>query len=99
MNPMLRKTVLSVADLAITGGVFAGPIAAHAAEPMHAAEPVHAAPAVEVQADKPDMGKHLIEQLTPEEPEVEAIGALTHKVVHVDAEVEAPEPEPPRRRQ
>ncbi|SCL49379.1 hypothetical protein [Micromonospora eburnea] len=50
MNTMLRKSVLGVAGLAFTGGVFAGPIAAHAAEP------VHANPAV-VQADKPDSGK------------------------------------------
>ncbi len=51
MNSMLRKSILGVAGLAFTGGVFAGPIAAHAAEP------VHTAPAV-VQADKPavDMG-------------------------------------------
>jgi hypothetical protein len=50
MNSMLRKSILGVAGLAFTGGVFAGPIAAHAAEP------VHAAPAA-VQAAKPDMGK------------------------------------------
>ncbi|MFE9206482.1 hypothetical protein ACFYML_30660, partial [Micromonospora sp. NPDC007230] len=51
MNSMLRKSVLGVAGLAFTGGVFAGPIAAHAAEP------VHANPVAAVQADKPDMGK------------------------------------------
>ncbi|MEU8264631.1 hypothetical protein AB0C02_28935, partial [Micromonospora sp. NPDC048999] len=53
MNSMLRKSILGVAGLAFTGGVFAGPIAAHAAEP------VHAAPVAAVQAAKPavDMGK------------------------------------------
>ncbi|SBT38750.1 hypothetical protein [Micromonospora narathiwatensis] len=35
MNSMLRKSVLGVAGLAFAGGVFAGPIAAHAAEPVH----------------------------------------------------------------
>ncbi|MFE9656162.1 hypothetical protein [Micromonospora sp. NPDC006431] len=53
MNSMLRKSILGVAGLAFTGGVFAGPIAAHAADaPATAAKPVAA-----VQADKPDMGK------------------------------------------
>ncbi|MFE9652114.1 hypothetical protein [Micromonospora sp. NPDC006431] len=51
MNTILRKSILGVAGLAFTGGVFAGPIAAHAAEP------VHANPVAAVQADKPDMGK------------------------------------------
>ncbi|MFI7281269.1 hypothetical protein ACIBOV_13540, partial [Micromonospora chersina] len=40
MNTMLRKSVLGIAGLAFTGGVFAGPIAAHAAEPVHSAKPV-----------------------------------------------------------
>ncbi|MCW3820330.1 hypothetical protein ONA91_38460 [Micromonospora sp. DR5-3] len=53
MNSMLRKTVLGVAGLAFTGGVFAGPIAAHAAAPTAAA----GKPVAAVQADKPDMGK------------------------------------------
>ncbi|SCF36317.1 hypothetical protein GA0074695_6104 [Micromonospora viridifaciens] len=52
MNTIFRKTLLGVAGLAFTGGVFAGPIAAHAAEPVHAGKPVAV-----VQADKPDMGK------------------------------------------
>ncbi|MEU3458125.1 hypothetical protein ABZ671_31745, partial [Micromonospora sp. NPDC006766] len=47
MNSMLRKSILGVAGLAFTGGVFAGPIAAHAAEP------VQAAPVAAVQAGKP----------------------------------------------
>ena len=52
MNTILRKSVLSVAGLAFAGGVFAGPIAAHAATP------VDVAGAVAVQADKPcDTGK------------------------------------------
>ncbi|MCW3812932.1 hypothetical protein ONA91_00470 [Micromonospora sp. DR5-3] len=55
MNTMLRKTVLGVAGLAFTGGVFAGPIAAHADAPTAAA----GKPVAAVQADKPgvDMGK------------------------------------------
>ncbi|MFE9201657.1 hypothetical protein [Micromonospora sp. NPDC007230] len=52
MNTILRKSILGVAGLAFTGGVFAGPIAAHADAPATAAKPVAA-----VQADKPDMGK------------------------------------------
>ncbi|WP_433280323.1 hypothetical protein [Micromonospora sp. CA-244673] len=35
MNTMLRKSVLGIAGLAFTGGIFAGPVAAHAAEPVH----------------------------------------------------------------
>ncbi|MFG1840738.1 hypothetical protein ACGFH8_20215 [Micromonospora sp. NPDC049175] len=52
MNTIVRKSVLSVAGLAFAGGVFAGPIAAHAAAPVDG-KPV----AVAVQADKPDVGK------------------------------------------
>ncbi|NES17377.1 MULTISPECIES: hypothetical protein, partial [Micromonospora] len=51
MNTIIRKSVLGIAGLAFTGGVFAGPIAAHAE-----ARPVDAKP-VAVQADKPDAGK------------------------------------------
>ncbi|WP_089156752.1 hypothetical protein [Micromonospora sp. NBS 11-29] len=36
MNTILRKSVLGIAGLAFTGGVFAGPIAAHADTPAHA---------------------------------------------------------------
>ncbi|MFC0002891.1 hypothetical protein [Micromonospora siamensis] len=50
MNSILTKSVLGVAGLAFTGGVFAGPVAAHAAEPVHGKP-------VAVQADKPDAGK------------------------------------------
>ncbi|MFC8300154.1 hypothetical protein ACFUGH_20330, partial [Micromonospora orduensis] len=38
MNTIMRKSVLSVAGLAFAGGVFAGPVAAHA-------NPVDAKPA------------------------------------------------------
>ncbi|MBC9002296.1 hypothetical protein [Micromonospora aurantiaca (nom. illeg.)] len=51
MNPFFRKTVLGVAGLAFTGGVFAGPIAAHADAP------VDAKPVAAVQADKADTSK------------------------------------------
>ena len=34
MNTIMRKSILSVAGLAFAGGVFAGPIAAHAAAPV-----------------------------------------------------------------
>ncbi|MET8911784.1 hypothetical protein [Micromonospora sp. NPDC004551] len=48
MNTMLRKSVLGIAGLAFTGGVFAGPVAAHAD-----ARPVEGKPAaVAVQGDK-----------------------------------------------
>ncbi|PYC75163.1 hypothetical protein C7C45_04650 [Micromonospora arborensis] len=52
MNTIMRKSVLSVAGLAFAGGVFAGPIAAHA-NPAVDAKPA----AVAVQADKPDTAK------------------------------------------
>ncbi|MFI7282023.1 hypothetical protein ACIBOV_17370 [Micromonospora chersina] len=49
MNTMLRKSVLGIAGLAFTGGVFAGPIAAHAdAGPVQGTKPA----AVAVQGDK-----------------------------------------------
>ncbi|MCI4061118.1 hypothetical protein MRQ36_00440 [Micromonospora sp. R77] len=53
MNTMLRKSVLGIAGLAFAGGVFAGPIAAHAdTTPVTTGKPVAA-----VQADKPDTSK------------------------------------------
>ncbi|PWU60931.1 hypothetical protein DLE60_08400, partial [Micromonospora globispora] len=54
MNTIIRKSVLGVAGLAFAGGVFAGPMTAHAA-PAVDAKPL----AVAVQADKPgvDAGK------------------------------------------
>ncbi|MDX5460611.1 hypothetical protein [Micromonospora tulbaghiae] len=48
MNTILRKSILGVAGLAFTGGVFAGPVAAHAAETTTHAKPV----SVTVQGDK-----------------------------------------------
>ncbi|MBQ1047029.1 hypothetical protein KBX50_00855 [Micromonospora sp. C51] len=54
MNTMLRKSVLGVAGLAFTGGLFAGPVAAHAD-----VTPVKTVPVAAVPADKPDMGKLL----------------------------------------
>ncbi|MEU4476412.1 hypothetical protein [Micromonospora sp. NPDC023888] len=50
MNTIMRKSVLSVAGLAFAGGVFAGPIAAHAATPV---EGKPAAVAVQTSAPKP----------------------------------------------
>ncbi|GAB3938032.1 hypothetical protein [Micromonospora vulcania] len=52
MTTIIRKSMLSVAGLAFAGGVFAGPIAAHAAAPT-----VDAKPVAVVQADKPDVSK------------------------------------------
>ncbi|TCB95725.1 hypothetical protein E0H26_18115 [Micromonospora zingiberis] len=51
MNTIFRKSVLGVAGLAFAGGVFAGPVAAHAD-----VTPVRGT-AVAVQADKPDTSK------------------------------------------
>ncbi|MET7472092.1 hypothetical protein ACFYON_27695 [Micromonospora sp. NPDC005686] len=48
MNTILRKSVLGVAGLAFTGGVFAGPVAAHAADTTASVRPV----SVTVQGDK-----------------------------------------------
>ena len=48
MNTILRKSVLGIAGLAFTGGVFAGPVAAHAVDTTHAVKPVTAT----VQSDK-----------------------------------------------
>ncbi|MEU8369396.1 hypothetical protein [Micromonospora tulbaghiae] len=48
MNTILRKSVLGIAGLAFTGGVFAGPVAAHAADTTTHAKPV----SVSVQGDK-----------------------------------------------
>ncbi|MEV6813255.1 hypothetical protein [Micromonospora sp. NPDC051296] len=52
MNTIFRKTVLGIAGVAFTGGVFAGPIAAHAD-----AGPVTGNLVAAVQADKPDSAK------------------------------------------
>jgi hypothetical protein len=54
VNTIMRKSVLSVAGLAFAGGVFAGPVAAHAAAPVEHGKPVAVAV---VQADKPGVDK------------------------------------------
>ncbi|MTK04400.1 hypothetical protein [Micromonospora sp. CP22] len=54
MNTMLRKSVLGIAGLAVTGGLFAGPVAAFADT-----APVKSAPVAAAQAEKPDTGKLL----------------------------------------
>ncbi|SCG73976.1 hypothetical protein [Micromonospora inositola] len=51
MNTIMRKSVLGIAGLAFTGGVFAGPVAAHADATPVAGKPVA------VQADKPGVDK------------------------------------------
>ena len=49
MNTILRKSILGIAGLAFTGGVFAGPVAAHAADTTTTSvKPV----SVSVQGDK-----------------------------------------------
>ncbi|WBB54820.1 hypothetical protein [Verrucosispora sp. WMMD573] len=54
MNTMLRKSVLGIAGVAFTGGLFAGPVAAHADT-----TPVKTVAVAVVQADKPDASKLL----------------------------------------
>ncbi|MFC4017276.1 hypothetical protein ACFOW4_04860, partial [Micromonospora sp. GCM10011542] len=49
MNTIIRKSMLSVAGLAFAGGIFAGPVAAHATTPV-----VDAKAVAVVQADKSD---------------------------------------------
>ncbi|WFE35762.1 hypothetical protein [Micromonospora sp. WMMD975] len=71
MNTILRKSVLGIAGLAFTGGVFAGPIAAHADTP-HTGKPVTAT----VQAE----GKQSTIDLNGEQTaNVKAIIAATKK--------------------
>ncbi|MFC4021734.1 hypothetical protein ACFOW4_27880, partial [Micromonospora sp. GCM10011542] len=55
MNTIIRKSMLSVAGLAFAGGIFAGPVAAHAATPVADAKPVAMVQADK--SDKPDAGK------------------------------------------
>ncbi|MGC5033122.1 hypothetical protein [Micromonospora sp. DT229] len=52
MNSIFRNSVLGIAGVALAGGVFAGPVAAHA-DPT----PVKSSPVATVKADKPDTGK------------------------------------------
>jgi len=58
-NTLLRKSVLGVAGLALTGGIAAGPIADSLNTPTTGSTPTTAAAAAEVRAgaDKPDTGK------------------------------------------
>ncbi|MBQ1028386.1 hypothetical protein KBX00_28975, partial [Micromonospora sp. C95] len=59
MNTMLRKSVLGIAGLAFTGGLFAGPVAAHADTTPAKAAAVAAVQGDVVRADKPDTSKVL----------------------------------------
>ncbi|MFF0153031.1 hypothetical protein [Micromonospora sp. NPDC005203] len=72
MNTIMRKSVLSVAGLAFAGGVFAGPIAAHAATPVEG-KPV----AVAVQADKPDASKLIPHGTQGEQSHIDLNGEKT----------------------
>ncbi|MFD6663047.1 hypothetical protein ACFWDK_11840 [Micromonospora chalcea] len=51
MNTILRKSILGIAGLAFTGGVFAGPVAAHAADTTTTTTSVKPV-SVSVQGDK-----------------------------------------------
>ncbi|MET7710794.1 hypothetical protein [Micromonospora sp. NPDC005413] len=73
MNTIIRKSVLSVAGLAFAGGVFAGPIAAHA-------NPVDTKPvAVAVQTAKPQGDQSRINLNDEQTANVKAIIAATKK--------------------
>ncbi|WP_406069317.1 hypothetical protein [Micromonospora sp. NBC_01638] len=73
MNTIIRKSMLSVAGLAFAGGVFAGPIAAHA-------NPVDAKPAaVAVQTAKPQGEQSRIPLNDEQIANVKAIIAATKK--------------------
>ena len=74
MNTIIRKSMLSVAGLAFAGGVFAGPIAAHAA-PAVDAKPV----AVAVQTVKPEGAQSHIDLNDEQTANVKAIIAATKK--------------------
>ncbi|WBB76454.1 hypothetical protein O7602_13360 [Micromonospora sp. WMMD1128] len=74
MNTILRKSVLGIAGLAFTGGVFAGPIAAHADTPTHTGKPVTATAVVQAE------GKQSTIDLNGEQTaNVKAIIAATKK--------------------
>ncbi|MFE9919906.1 hypothetical protein ACFYPG_32585 [Micromonospora sp. NPDC005553] len=76
MNTIMRKSMLSVAGLAFAGGVFAGPIAAHAASPAVDAKPA----AVAVQsAPKPQGDQSHISLNDEQTANVKAIIAATKK--------------------
>ncbi|GLZ58011.1 hypothetical protein [Micromonospora sp. NBRC 107095] len=74
MNTIFRKSMLSVAGLAFAGGVFAGPIAAHAATPVDA-KPAAAA----VQVAKPQGEQSRITLNDEQTANVKAIIAATKK--------------------
>ncbi|MBG6069611.1 hypothetical protein [Micromonospora ureilytica] len=74
MNTIFRKSMLSVAGLAFAGGVFAGPIAAHA-NPAVDAKPV----AVAVQGAKPQGDQSRITLNDEQTANVKAIIAATKK--------------------
>ncbi|MEU8017978.1 hypothetical protein AB0B74_18670 [Micromonospora parva] len=74
MNTIFRKSMLSVAGLAFAGGVFAGPIAAHA-NPAVGAKPA----AVAVQSAKPQGEQSHITLNDEQTANVKAIIAATKK--------------------
>ncbi|MET8353037.1 hypothetical protein [Micromonospora sp. NPDC005206] len=74
MNTIIRKSMLSVAGLAFAGGVFAGPIAAHAATPAEG-KPV----AVAVQTAKAQGAQSHIDLNDEQTANVKAIIAATKK--------------------
>ncbi|MET8309293.1 hypothetical protein ABZV00_21125, partial [Micromonospora sp. NPDC005173] len=74
MNTIMRKSVLSVAGLAFAGGVFAGPIAAHAATPVDT-KPA----AVAVQSVSPQGEQSRIDLNGEQTANVKAIIAATKK--------------------
>ncbi|PWR06800.1 hypothetical protein DKT68_21275 [Micromonospora acroterricola] len=74
MNTIIRKSMLSVAGLAFAGGVFAGPIAAHAATPVEG-KPV----AVAVQTVKAQGAQSHIDLNDEQTANVKAIIAATKK--------------------
>ncbi|MEU7782027.1 hypothetical protein AB0B24_29475, partial [Micromonospora parva] len=77
MNTIFRKSMLSVAGLAFAGGVFAGPIAAHA-NPVVDAKPTAAAVAVQ-SAAKPQGDQSHITLNDEQTANVKAIIAATKK--------------------
>ncbi|WP_435204719.1 hypothetical protein [Micromonospora sp. bgisy143] len=76
MNTIFRKSMLSVAGLAFAGGVFAGPIAAHAATPAADAKP---AAAVQTTAPKPQGDQSHIDLNDEQTANAKAIIAATKK--------------------
>ncbi|WP_433120988.1 hypothetical protein [Micromonospora sp. CA-246542] len=77
MNTIFRKSMLSIAGLAFAGGVFAGPIAAHA-NPAVNAKPATAA-AVQTTAPKPQGDQSHITLNDEQTANAKAIIAATKK--------------------